>query len=58
VYWATSNLFRLGQQIAIVRIDGRLPQAGDQQVEQNEKEKPAAPKSQGSAKKRQRRRRK
>jgi YidC/Oxa1 family membrane protein insertase len=58
VYWATSNLFRLGQQIAIVRIDGRPPQAGDQQVEQNEKEKPAAPKSQGSAKKRQRRRRK
>jgi len=58
VYWATSNLFRLGQQIAIVRIDGRPPQAGDQQVEQNEKEKPAASKSQGSAKKRQRRRRK
>ncbi len=28
VYWATSNVFRLGQQFAIFAIDGRPPQSG------------------------------
>ena len=58
VYWATSNMFRLGQQIAIVQIDGRPPQVTDEEVEKDESEKPKASKPQGSAKKQQRRRRK
>ena len=29
LYWSTSNLFRLGQQILIFKIDGRPPSPGD-----------------------------
>jgi YidC/Oxa1 family membrane protein insertase len=28
LYWATSNLFRLGQQVLIFKIDGRPPSPG------------------------------
>lgn len=31
VYWATSNLFRLGQQVLIFKIDGRPPSPGSQE---------------------------
>lgn len=37
LYWATSNLFRLGQQVLIFRIDGRPPSPGS---EPKESEKP------------------
>jgi YidC/Oxa1 family membrane protein insertase len=39
IYWATGNVFRLGQQFAIFAIDGRPPQAGANAVES----KPAGP---------------
>ena len=35
VYWATSNLFRLGQQVLIFRIDGRPPSPGSASQESN-----------------------
>lgn len=67
LYWATSNLFRLGQQMLIFKIDGRPPSPG---AEPKESSKPsngtsgdvssdAAPKKpqQGAADKRRRRRR-
>ncbi len=67
LYWATSNLFRLGQQMLIFKIDGRPPSPGS---EPKELEKPkngssnddsvsADPKKpqQGAADKRRRRRR-
>jgi len=31
VYWATSNLFRLGQQVLLFKIDGRPPSPGSNQ---------------------------
>jgi YidC/Oxa1 family membrane protein insertase len=37
LYWATSNLFRLGQQVLIFKIDGRPPTPGS---EPKESEKP------------------
>lgn len=65
VYWATANLFRLGQQVLIFRIDGRPQQPGA-----TAKDKPSDPESdpdqdgnasgkpqQGAADKRRRRRR-
>jgi hypothetical protein len=33
LYWATSNLFRLGQQVLIFRMDGRPPTPGSQSKE-------------------------
>ena len=60
VYWATSNLFRLGQQAVIYRIDGRPtpPENGGEKAKDEPKASPDGPrKVQGSAKKRQRRRR-
>jgi len=33
VYWATSNLFRLGQQVLIFKIDGRPPSPGSGSTE-------------------------
>ena len=67
VYWATSNLFRLGQQVLIFKIDGRPPSPGsvakesdepkngpkDDDSSTNESKKP----QQGAANKRRRRRR-
>ncbi len=60
VYWATSNLFRLGQQVVIFRIDGRPPAMGQEPTKPKPAPDPEAkpPKPQGSAKKRSRRRRK
>ena len=61
LYWATANLFRLGQQVVIFKIDGRPTPAAVEPVD-----KPAPPSSDqpstkkpqpGSAKKQQRRRR-
>ena len=60
VYWATSNVFRLGQQAVIYKIDGRPtpPETGTEEAKAEPKEGPQTPKKvQGSAKKRQRRRR-
>lgn len=36
LYWATSNLFRLGQQVLIFKIDGRPPSPGSGPVESEE----------------------
>ena len=68
VYWATSNLFRLGQQVLIFRIDGRPPQPGSApketgkpkngpKPEDSDPEDPARRPQQGAADKRRRRRR-
>jgi YidC/Oxa1 family membrane protein insertase len=67
VYWATSNLFRLGQQVLIFKIDGRPPSPGSGPKEldkpkngpTNDDSAPAEPKKpqQGAADKRRRRRR-
>lgn len=63
IYWATSNIFRLGQQAVIYKIDGR-PTPPEESAAQGAKPEPDGPepepkprKAQGSAKKRQRRRR-
>jgi YidC/Oxa1 family membrane protein insertase len=67
LYWATSNLFRLGQQVLIFKIDGRPPSPGsepkesakpksgsnDDDSEEAESKKPQP----GAANKRRRRRR-
>jgi YidC/Oxa1 family membrane protein insertase len=37
LYWATSNLFRLGQQVLIFKIDGRPPTPGSQPKESEKK---------------------
>lgn len=60
VYWATSNLFRFGQMAFIYRIDGRpSPVAAAAPPAVEPKPEPKRPsKPQGSAKKRNRRRRK
>lgn len=59
LYFATSNLFRTGQQLLIFRIDGRPEPGGSKKPEEEvpdpEPAKPSRP--QGSAKKRNRRRR-
>lgn len=60
LYWATSNLFRLGQQVLIFKIDGRptLPGAAeDTQPEKDSGDDDAPSKPQPSAVKKQRRRR-
>jgi len=66
VYWATSNLFRLGQQVLIFKIDGRPPSPGSngesngsnkaQKSDDSSEEEPNKP-HQGAASKRRRRRR-
>jgi YidC/Oxa1 family membrane protein insertase len=66
VYWATSNLFRLGQQVLIFKIDGRPPSPGSGPKELEKPKKgptdddssaePAKP-QQGATDKRRRRRR-
>ncbi len=59
VYWATSNLFRFGQMAFIYRIDGRPTPAAAAVAKTEEITEPKRPsKPQGSAKKRNRRRRK
>jgi YidC/Oxa1 family membrane protein insertase len=63
LYWATSNLFRLGQQVLIFKIDGRPPPPGSAS-EDDDKKPPETDESRvrkpqpGSAEKRRRRRRK
>lgn len=66
LYWATSNLFRLGQQVLIFKIDGRPPSPGSKTKEPDNPKSPdngdssdAPPKrpQQGAADKRRRRRR-
>jgi len=64
LYWSTSNLFRLGQQVLIFRIDGRPPSPGSNQEPDEDKasddpESPAGNKQPqpGAANKRRRRRR-
>jgi len=61
LYWATSNLFRLGQQFLIFKIDGRPTLPGTAEVKEPEKdsdgdEAPGKPQP-GAVKKRRRRRR-
>ncbi len=65
LYWTTSNLFRLGQQVLIFKIDGRPPAPGSNQEPDNKKS-PGEPGTedagakqpqQGAANKRRRRRR-
>ncbi|MGD2060017.1 MAG: YidC/Oxa1 family membrane protein insertase [Acidimicrobiia bacterium] len=67
LYWATSNLFRLGQQVLIFKIDGRPPSPGSESKESDKpKNGPSSDDSsddtsrrpqQGAADKRRRRRR-
>ena len=61
LYWSTSNLFRLGQQVLIFRIDGRptppsKAESGSSQEADTDQSKTGNP-QQGAAKKRRRRRR-
>jgi YidC/Oxa1 family membrane protein insertase len=62
LYWTTSNLFRLGQQVLIFKIDGRPPTPGTATKEESkdktdsDDDTPAKP-QQGAADKRRRRRR-
>ena len=67
LYWTTSNLFRLGQQVLIFKIDGRPPTPGSQskgpdkpkngpKTDDSEDSAPKRP-QQGAADKRRRRRR-
>ncbi len=59
LYWATSNVFRLGQQAVIFSLDGRpTPAAGREDKPEPEPAPPPRKRPQGSAKKRKRRRRK
>jgi YidC/Oxa1 family membrane protein insertase len=61
LYWATSNLFRLGQQFLIFRLDGRPPSPGSNDDESEDESEPDEVKEskpqQGAASKRRRRRR-
>ena len=58
LYWATSNIFRLGQQAMIFRMDGRpAPPPKDEPKESPPTGEGGQAKPQGSAKKKQRRRR-
>jgi membrane protein insertase Oxa1/YidC/SpoIIIJ len=64
LYWSTSNLFRLGQQVVIFRMEGRPTrpgaaeekETGKQEAEESTTETPTKTQP-GSAKKRRRRRR-
>jgi YidC/Oxa1 family membrane protein insertase len=58
LYWATSNIFRLGQQAMIFRMDGRpAPPPKDEPKQSPPTGEEGQTKPQGSAKKKQRRRR-
>ncbi|HXV70449.1 MAG TPA: YidC/Oxa1 family membrane protein insertase [Acidimicrobiia bacterium] len=67
VYWATSNLFRLGQQVLIFKIDGRPPSQSsngesngsknDRKSEDSSDTEPKKPQQGASSKRRRRRRR-
>lgn len=59
LYWATSNIFRLGQQAMIFRIDGRpaAPPKDEPKEDSSDDQNEPPAKPQGSAKKKQRRRR-
>lgn len=62
LYWATSNLFRFGQQVLIFRLDGRpsAPGSDDGPAEKKpvtDEETPASKPQQGATNKRRRRRR-
>lgn len=63
LYWTTSNLFRLGQQVLIFRIDGRptQPDSSDDDEKKTESEtdedKPSKPQPGAASKRRRRRRR-
>lgn len=66
VYWATSNLFRLGQQALIFKIDGRpTPRRGDEEEAgakpgaepDDETDRPVKPQPGAASKRRRRRRR-
>ncbi len=64
LYWTTSNLFRLGQQFLIFRMEGRPTRPGSEQAsakpapaKESADDPPAKKPQQGSAKKRRRRRR-
>ncbi|CAN5872799.1 hypothetical protein BH23ACT5_BH23ACT5_07070 [soil metagenome] len=62
LYWATANLFRLGQQVVIFKIDGRPTPAAATPVEtgpvkESSEETPTKKPQPGSAKKQHRRRR-
>ena len=57
LYFATSNIFRIGQQQLILNMDGR-PGEPNKEAEKQEEPNPKPKKPQGSAKKRNRRRRK
>lgn len=65
VYWATSTLFRLGQQVLIFKIDGRPPSLAEleeaakkrAEAEQDAEEEPVKKPQPGAAKKRKKRRR-
>ncbi len=63
LYWSTSNLFRLGQQVLIFKIDGRptTPGSSDEKAKgddsDSEDEKPSKPQPGAASKRRRRRRR-
>ena len=62
LYWMTSNLFRLGQQVLIFKIDGRPTRPGssddDEKSDSNtDDEKPSTPQPGAASKRRRRRRR-
>ncbi len=61
LYWTTSNLFRLGQQVLIFKIDGRPTRPGsdddDKKVDSNAAENAPKTPQPGAASKRRRRRR-
>ena len=63
LYWSTSNLFRLGQQVLIFRIDGRPTTPGSSGDDaksddaESEDEKPSKPQPGAASKRRRRRRR-
>ncbi len=57
VYFVTANVFRIGQQAVIFKIDGRPTPVRPEPEEPEEQPKPKPKRPQGSAKKRKRRRR-
>lgn len=62
LYWMTSNLFRLGQQVLIFKMDGRPTVSGeskddDKKMSEDDDEKPSDPESGATGKRRRRRRR-
>lgn len=61
LYWTTSNLFRLGQQVLIFKIDGRPSAPGssgdEEKVKTPDDDKPSTPQPGAASKRRRRRRR-